>query len=986
MNEHESAPESNGARCFEGRFTPSDGLRGWVQARNAQRQSYYGAGSLAIRPEFVTLRGWQRTWLGTAEAVEVAFAPSQIRNSARRDETVRFEVCIGRRWRNVEFTVPDVAAAEQLLSALPATRTDGFEEAWVGLQEFNRVMAAQAGWYWVTPALVVVNLAAFVAVVVRSGGTYVDPQEMARWANAGLVTTRGEWWRLLTATFLHWNLIHVALNMWALWNAGRLTERLYGSTAFLALYLASGVFGSLASIAWNPSVVSAGASGAVFGVLGALLACTLRSHGLPRVVVKAHRWSTLTFVVLNLTLGAISPTTDNAAHLGGLAAGILLGRLLARPIWLGRHADLTGAQVAAAAGVVAATLGLGVYFMQGPAPDADGPYSWAERNEWYVEGEVRHFRLATALDWKLNSGQISPAEYSASIRRDLLPFLQQAASRMEREAPTEPRSSPTSFQALVFRWLQSRRDWLVAVADSIDISKDADTEKVQNLNDAAERAKARIDVAHVREQFDGRPMGVRAWLLDAYWLRKYSDPADCVLPPEVLRRAAYKTDSPIDGPARRREAGCAAQRSFMRRDYAELERRFAAAKSTLGDLPDGSSTYTGIVSGLTDLMEFGHMPVELQLQRFGEWRRSHPESALPDLLEAGLYHESAWAARGHGYAKEVRAQDWQLFRYRVSLARAILDEVAERSRDQPYWYSSSINVGLDSKDSLESIRARFDVGARRFPSYEPLYRAMLRVLMPRWRGSSAEIADFVDQASFAQPDSTYARLYTAYAYMEGDDVDIFRNPRVNWPRIRAGLELLRNQHSSSDFMVNASAYMACRKGDREAYAQVRTAAVNHPSYPAWSNKYTLSSCDERLAGREAAVDLNSEVAPIAPVGGRVDSSGTALTAADVEWVRRQTAMALQAAEPVRAAITKYVEQHGRLPSHEVLRQSPEFRAVNPMGAVVATGLGASINMTLRCGAMDGRKFSWTPYLGNGDVRWECAQETVPEEYLGAPCR
>ena len=934
----------------------------------------------------MTLRGWQRTWLGTAEAVEVAFSPSQIRNAVRRDSTVRFEVRIGRRWRNVEFTVPDGAAAEQLLGALPATRTAGFEEAWVGLQEFNRVMAAQAGRYWVTPALVVVNLAAFVAIVVRSGGTYVDPQELARWANAGLVTTRGEWWRLLTATFLHWNLAHVALNMWALWNAGRLTERLYGSTTFLAMYLASGILGSLASIAWNPTVVSAGASGAVFGVLGALLACTLREHGLPRVVVKAHRWSTLTFVVLNLALGAISPNTDNAAHLGGLAAGLVLGWLLARPIRLDRRADLTGSQVAAAASTVAVTLGLGVYFLQGPAPRADGPYMWAERNEWYVEGEARHFRLATELDWKLNSGQISPAEYAASIRQDLLPFLQQSVSRMEGEAQAKPHLPPGGFHVLLSRFVQSRRDWLAAVAASIDSSKDEDTEKARELKDAFEDASLRIDIAQVREKFDGRPMGVRAWLLDSYWSRKYSDPADCVLSPEVLRRTTYRTDSPSDGPARRREAGCAAQRSFMHRDYAALERRFAAARSTLGDLPDGSSTYAGIVGGLADLMEFGRVPVEAQQQRFAEWRRAYPKSVLPDLLEAGLYYESAWAARGHGYAKQVRAQDWALFRYRVSLARAILDEVEDRSRDQPYWYSSAISVGLDGEDSRESLRATFDAGARRFPAYQPLYRAMLRTLMPRWNGSSAEVADFVDQASFAQPDSTYARLYTAYAYLEGDDVDIFRDPRVDWPRIRAGLELLRNRYSSSDSVVNVSAYMACRKGDAEAYARARAAAVNRPSSTAWSDKYTLSSCDARFAKREAAVDLDSEVASIAPVGGRIDSDGTVLTAADAEWVRRQTALALEAAEPVRVAITAYVEQHGKLPSDEVLRQSPEFRAVNPMGAVVETGLGASINMTLKGGSMDGRKFSWTPYLANGEVHWQCAQETVPEEYLSAPCR
>jgi hypothetical protein len=703
------------------------------------------------------------------------------------------------------------------------------------------------------------------------------------------------------------------------------------------------------------------------------------------VVVKAHRWSTLAFVVLNLALGAAVPNTDNAAHLGGLAAGFVLGWLLARPLQPDRRADLTRAQVVAAAGVIVVTLGLGAYGVQGTAPRADGPYAWTKRNPWYVAGEARHFRRATEMDWQVNSGQISPAEFAASIRKDLLPFLQQAISHMEREARKKPDSSPTSYHALAYRFVQSRHDWLVATADSIDESKPEDAEKTKSLKAAVDSAKA--DIVQARDQVDGRPLGLRAWLLDAYWSRKYSDPAGCVLPPERLRQTAYETDSPNDGPRRRREAGCAAQRSFMARDYAELERRFAAARSALGDLPDGSSTYSGIVAGLTNLVEFGRLPGELQLQRFAEWRRAHPKSALPDLLEADLYQQFAWAARGHGYAKEVRAQDWAMFSYRVSLAQAILDDVAQRGRDEPHWYTSSIGVGLDGEESRDAMRATFDAGARRFPSYEPLYRAMLRVLMPRWGGSSAEVADFVEQqASSARPDSTYARLYTEYVGMEGDDVDVFDDSRVDWPRIRAGLESLRRQHAASDYVVNISAYMACRKNDAEAYAQFRNASADRPSATAWSEKHTLSTCDEQFARRQPVVDLDSEIAPVTPVGGRVDSKGKVLTAADVDWVRRQTEMALQAAEPVRVAITRYFEQHDRLPSDEVLRQSPMFRTASPMGVVVETGLGASIDMTLKGGAMDGRKFSWTPYMGSDGLRWQCAQGTVPEEYLGAPCR
>jgi hypothetical protein len=123
--------------------------------------------------------------------------------------------------------------------------------------------------------------------------------------------------------------------------------------------------------------------------------------------------------------------------------------------------------------------------------------------------------------------------------------------------------------------------------------------------------------------------------------------------------------------------------------------------------------------------------------------------------------------------------------------------------------------------------------------------------------------------------------------------------------------------------------------------------------------------------------------PVAtPFGGK----DKPLSAADAEWVRRQTAVALAAAEPVRTAITQYVERHGALPSDAVLRDTPEFTAVDPMGAVITIGLGASIDMKLVGGPLNGQKFSWTPIEQNGEIKWWCAQEKIPEEFLGPPCR
>ena len=114
----------------------------------------------------------------------------------------------------------------------------------------------------VTPAIVAVNALIFVLMTFDSGEILSPPSEtLMDWgANYGPFTLDGQWWRLLTCTFVHIGLIHIGLNMWVLWDIGQLVERLVGNVGFLFLYLLSGLFGSLASVYWNPEVLSAGAS------------------------------------------------------------------------------------------------------------------------------------------------------------------------------------------------------------------------------------------------------------------------------------------------------------------------------------------------------------------------------------------------------------------------------------------------------------------------------------------------------------------------------------------------------------------------------------------------------------------------------------------------------------------------------------------------------------------------------------------------------
>lgn len=177
-----------------------------------------------------------------------------------------------------------------------------------------------------------INVAVFLGMAL-AGSTIMDfsIQETIQWgANAGAYTLSGEWWRLLTCVFVHGGIIHIAFNMWCLWNLGALCESLYGRWTYAAIYLICGVGASLASVAWHPNGASVGASGAIFGLAGALIAAfKLGEFSVPRAALSGTLRSLAMFVFYNLIFGAVIGTTDNAAHIGGLITGLILGALIA---------------------------------------------------------------------------------------------------------------------------------------------------------------------------------------------------------------------------------------------------------------------------------------------------------------------------------------------------------------------------------------------------------------------------------------------------------------------------------------------------------------------------------------------------------------------------------------------------------------------------------------------------------------------------------
>ena len=182
--------------------------------------------------------------------------------------------------------------AEAIWALLPQEKTPEFVEDQAAHERFGKVMSMLGKRAYVTPSIIAINVAVFL-IMLAAGADLMNPNPAIHirfGSNFGPLTWTGEEWRLLTSAFLHFGLLHIALNMFALYQAGGLVERLFGSTRFALIYLLSALSGSVASGWWDPLRNSAGASGAIFGVYGALLAfMAVRRADIPPSMLKSIR-------------------------------------------------------------------------------------------------------------------------------------------------------------------------------------------------------------------------------------------------------------------------------------------------------------------------------------------------------------------------------------------------------------------------------------------------------------------------------------------------------------------------------------------------------------------------------------------------------------------------------------------------------------------------------------------------------------------------
>jgi rhomboid protease GluP len=175
---------------------------------------------------------------------------------------------------------------------------------------------------FVTAIILLINIGIYI-------GTSLNPTLFEAGAKARPEIRDGQWWRLVTAGFLHGGLLHIGMNSWVLFDVGGQVEQVYGASRMLVIYFLSTIAGFYLSYIWTPNP-SVGASAAIMGLIGAMIALSLHHRN---EMTAAIRSTYIRWVIYMLLIGFLLRGIDNAAHVGGLAAGFVVAYLAGLPRW-----------------------------------------------------------------------------------------------------------------------------------------------------------------------------------------------------------------------------------------------------------------------------------------------------------------------------------------------------------------------------------------------------------------------------------------------------------------------------------------------------------------------------------------------------------------------------------------------------------------------------------------------------------------------------
>lgn len=312
----------------------------------------------------------------------------------------------------------------------------------------------------ITWLLLAINVIVWLFLLLIGGSMNPDAGALLRFgAMFGPLIATGEYWRFFTAMFLHAGIIHLFFNCFGLFIFGRLVEGLYGNFRFTAIYLLAGLSGGVLSYMFNRMAIAVGASGAIFGILGALAAYFVVHRNTLGEMGRRNLIGLATVAAINLSIGLLIPNIDNWAHFGGLAGGFVMGLALAprymyelveTPLGSARRivAQLPIGQRWLAVPVFAVLLAASVWYIGTDVSDAQQSQILVIRAESLLQdgdamGALEYAERAVELDSRSGSAFYTRGKIMARIgsteraRSDLSHALQLGLNATQREDAIE---------------------------------------------------------------------------------------------------------------------------------------------------------------------------------------------------------------------------------------------------------------------------------------------------------------------------------------------------------------------------------------------------------------------------------------------------------------------------------------------------------------------------------------------------------------------
>lgn len=310
-------------------------------------------------------------------------------------------------------------------------------------------------------------------------------------------------------------------------------------------------------------------------------------------------------------------------------------------------------------------------------------------------------------------------------------------------------------------------------------------------------------------------------------------------------------NSPNDGPrAMEMYAYWIAQLTFRPE---EAEAHVNAWNTPTCLLDDGRQRLAAVRSGFARRFSEGFSPdydSNRNLHAINILRKNRPKSAFLALAEAEYWVQSAWAARGDGYADSVAPDGWKIFRERLAKAEEGLREAKSYSDHLPNWYEQMLQVqSLLGRPAIERERL-FMEGIKKYNTYLPLYFVRVRHLSPKWGGTWDEVDRFVNwsihNTRATHGETMYARLYWLVISELPEGTKPFAGSHVQWQKMKKGFGDLMQRFPNSKWNLNNFAKFACLSGDKSAFLALRKQIGENVIQDAWPKSTSLDLCEHKM--------------------------------------------------------------------------------------------------------------------------------------------